>query len=168
MIEQREKTGAQLAVRSKTDSRTMPAEWMRNRSDDADLSDSVVKRISAGGFAKGIRCQLTDGTELVQLLENLVHGNYHVRRPHTVFFQRHELDKADYHAFVAGESGELDNLILIEPAQKDRVYFDRFQTGALGRADSRQHFVVSFGHARNASEFLRIDGIHAHRGAAKS
>src|SRR6185312_16284450 len=139
MIEQREKTGAQLAVRSKTDSRTMPAEWMRNRSDDADLSDSVVKRIAAGGFAKGIRCQITDGTELVQLLENLVHGNYHVRRPHTVFFQRHEFDEPDHHAFITRKTGKLHYLIFVEPAQKDRVYFDRFQTGALGRADSRQH-----------------------------
>src|SRR5581483_3589700 len=54
VIEKREEACAKLAVRGDPDSGAVAAERMRNRSNDADLTDAIVKRIAACSFTRNI------------------------------------------------------------------------------------------------------------------
>src|SRR5258707_6100059 len=129
MIEKRKKTGADLAVGGQTHAGTMAAERMRHRRNNADLAESIVKRVASRGLAGRVG-KLAHGTELVQLFQDLVHSDDDVRRPHAVFFQRHELDKTDHHALIAGEAGEFDDLVLVKAAQEHAVDRYRLEAGA--------------------------------------
>src|SRR5882724_3947001 len=142
MVQEREEAGADFAVRGETHARTVPAERMRYRSDNTDLALAVVKCITPRGLAGSVG-KLAYGPELVQLFQDLVHGDHDVRRPYAILFQRHELNKAHHHAFFTREAGELNNLIFIKAAQQHAVDLDRLQSGALGRANSGQDAFIA-------------------------
>src|SRR5262249_37451578 len=89
-------------------------------------------------------------------------------RPHAVFFQRHELDEADHHAFLAGKAGKFHDLVVIEAAQEHAVDLHGLEACALGGANAGQHFLVSVGNAGDAGELGGMDGVHACGGAAQS
>src|SRR5215510_423014 len=142
----------------------MAAKGMRHRRDNADLPNSIIKGIAARRLAQAIG-QLTHGTKSVQCLQNLVHGDHHFRRPHAIFFQRHELDETHDHAFFAGETGELHNLIFIEAAQQHAVDLYRLKPSALCGTNSGKNVFKTIGHAGNAGKPDRLDRVHAHGGA---
>src|SRR5260221_12341623 len=167
MVEQRKKTGTDLAVRGEPHARAVSAERMRDGCDDADFSFAVVEGITPRGFAGLIR-KLAHGAELIKLFQNFVHRHHHLGRPHAVLFQRHEFDETDNDAFVTGKAGKLDDLIFIEAAEKHAVDLDRLQPCALGGTDARQHAVISIWDAGDASKFFSIDGVHTDGGAPKA
>ena len=98
---------------------------------------------------------------------NFVERDYRVRRPDAVFFERHEFDEADDHAFFAREHAERDDLVFVESAHQHAVDLHRPQTRAAGCANAGQHVVVSVGHARDAGEAVGIDRVHADGDAAQ-
>src|ERR1051325_860177 len=102
---------------------------MRYRRDNADFAFAVIERITPRGLAEFIG-KLAYRTKFVEFFQNFIHGNDHVWRPNTVFFQRHEFDKTHDHAFFPREAGEFYDLIFIESAQKNAVDLDWLQPGA--------------------------------------
>src|ERR1700704_5520955 len=141
MVKQGKKTGTDLAIRGEPHARAVSAERMRDGRDDANFAFAVVEGITPCSLAGFIR-QLAHGTELVELLQNFVHRHHHLRRPYTVFFERHEFDKTDNDAFLTREAGKFDDLIFIESAEKYAVNLDWFQTGSLGGTDAGQDTVI--------------------------
>ena len=106
--------------------------------------------------------------ELSHARENFVERDHDLRRPHAIFFQRHELDEAHEHAFFAREAAEGGDLVVIEAAQQNAIDLHRIQPGALRGANSCQHALVGVGHAGDAGEALGIDRIHRNRDARKA
>src|SRR5208282_2865993 len=135
--------------------------------DDADFTDAVVEGIAARGFAGAVGGQGNQGAKTVELAHHLLERDDYLRGPQAVFFQRHELDKANDHALVAREAGKGDNLIVVEAAQQHTVHFDRAQPCTLSSAHSSQHFVEATGNPRDALEGGRVNGVHADRNPAK-
>ena len=76
------------------------------------------------------------------------------------FFERHEFDEAHDHALFAREHAEGDDLVFVEAAHQHAIHFQRPQSGATGGANARENVVVSVGHARDAGEAVRVDGVH--------
>src|SRR5690348_15108634 len=166
VIEEGEQAGANLAVRGQAYTRTMSAERVRDGRDDADLAQAVVKGVAPRGFAGRVG-QLAHRTKMIQLLQDLIHANHNIRRPYAVFFKGHEFNEAHHHAFLAGEAGELDDLVFIEAAQQDAIHLHRFQADTFRGANAGEYVVITFGNASDACELLRIHGIHAHGRAAQ-
>src|SRR5664279_3502187 len=111
VLADREQTGADLAVRRDADAAAMSAEGMRHRCDDPDLANAVVEDIAAGGLAARV-ADFAQRHELGHAPHNFVEGHDDLRRPHTVFFQRHEFDETDGDAFLAREAAKGSDLIL--------------------------------------------------------
>src|ERR1700682_817094 len=116
MVEEGKQAGAYLAVRGETHARTVPAEGMRHRRNDSNLAEAIVKRVAPRGLAGRVG-KLAHRTELVQLLQDFIHGDNDFLRPYAVFFQRHKLNEPDHDAFFARKAGKLHDLVFIESAQ---------------------------------------------------
>src|ERR1035441_8048976 len=162
VLTHREKAGTDFAIRSDSDAAAMSAEGMRHRCDDPDLANAVVEDIAARGLA----ARVSDFAQLHELghaAHNFVEGHDDLRRPHAVFFQRHEFDETDGDAFLAREAAKGGDLIVVEAAHQDTVDLHGAEPGTLRGADSGQHAFVAVGHARNAREFSGIDGVHRYR-----
>src|SRR3954467_364189 len=110
MIEDGEEAGAYLPVGGDAHPAAMSAEGMRNRRDDADLTDAVIEPKAARRFA-ALMFDFDQRPELLHLAENLVKRDHDFRRPHPVFFQRHELDEAQHYTFFARKLSEWDDLV---------------------------------------------------------
>src|SRR5262249_27320236 len=146
--------------RSQTNARAVSAKRMRYGRNDADLADAIVKRVAARGLTRRVR-KLAYRTELIQLLENLVHCDHHVGRPHAVLFEWPGLDEANHYAFGTREFRKLDDLVFVEAAQKHAVDLHRFQAHALGFTDARQHAVIAIVYTRDTRELFGVHCVHA-------
>ena len=91
-----------------------------------------------------------------------------LRRPRASFFERHEFDEAHGDAFLASEHAEGNDLVFVEAAHQDAIYFQGPQSGAAGGANSGEHVIVSAGHAGNAGEAVGIDGVHGNGDASEA
>src|SRR5262249_40868786 len=100
----------------------MTAEGMRDRRNDSDLAYSVLKTIPARSFAAGVR-DFSQRDVLRHAAQNFVESNHYVRRPDSIFFQRHEFDKANDYAFFPRKSAESCDLIFVEAAHQHTVHF---------------------------------------------
>src|SRR5437764_11723678 len=129
----------------------MSTERMRHRSNDADFTFAVIEGVTPRGLTEFIG-KLAHGTKRIQLFQNFIHGDDDVRRPHAVFFQRHEFNEPDNHALFPREAREFDDLVFIETAQKNAVDLYWLQPSALGGTDTGQHTVIAIGNAGNAGE----------------
>ncbi len=105
--------------------------------------------------------------ELCHLLEDLFERDHHFRRPHAVFFQRHEFDEAQHHAFFACELSEGDDLVFVESAQQHAIHLYRIKSRRFRGADSGEAAFISVLHARDARELFGIHRVHAHRNASQ-
>src|SRR5436190_7728372 len=159
--------GANLAVGGNANAAAMAAERVRNRGDDSDLADAVVETIAAGGLTAGAR-NLDQRPVLAHALEDFIERDHGRRRPYAIFFERHELDEADHHAFFTREHSERNDLIFVESAHEPAIDFERPETGATCGANSGEHVVVTSGHARDSREAVGIDGVHADGNAVES
>src|SRR3954468_10257294 len=129
----------------------MSAEGMRDGCDDADLADAVGELEATRGFA-ALMFDLDQRTELLHLFEDLIERDHHFRRPHPVFFQRHELDEAQHHAFVTCKFSEGDDLIFVETAQQNTVHFYRRESRSFRGANARQALFVAIVDTSDAGE----------------
>src|SRR5208282_6078701 len=121
-----------------THAAAMSTERLRHRRDDADLAHAIVEGVAPRRLAAGVR-DLYQRPEGADAIQNFRERDHDLRRPHTVFLQRHELDEAHHHAFGAGELAELDDLIVVEAAQQHAVHFHRVKTRPARGTDARQH-----------------------------
>ena len=96
------------------------------------------KTIAARGLAARVT-DLAQRHEFGHALHDFLQRDHDLRRPHAIFFQRHELDEAHDHAFFARELAEGGDLVVIEAAQQNAIDLYRIQPDALGRANSREH-----------------------------
>src|SRR6202041_1494651 len=139
MIEVGKEAGANLAVGRETDTAAGTAKSLRYGGDDADFPHTIVESVAARGFTGVVGGQSHQRAKAVELVDHLLQRNDYFRGPQAVFFERHELDKANNHALVAREAGKGNDLVIVEAAQQHTVHFDRAQPGTLGRAQSRQY-----------------------------
>src|SRR5216683_1076921 len=105
MIEVGKEAGADLAIGSEADAAARAAKGLRNRRDDANFAQPVVETIAAGGFPWVVSGQGHQRAITVELFDYLLQRNHHIRCPQAVFFEGHELDKANDHAFLSRELG---------------------------------------------------------------
>ncbi len=167
VVSLREKTGANLAVRSKPYTAAVAAKGMRHRRNNADLSTTVIEGITPCRFRELSRRQRNQGSHPVQSFNNLIQANDHFRRPDAVFFQRHELNEANDDVFRPGKLGKGLDLILIKSAQEHGIHLDRSQTCVLSSANAIADALKAIRHARDAGKGLRIYRIHADRHASQ-
>jgi hypothetical protein len=167
VVPNRKKAGADLAVGGDADATAVTAEGMRNRSDDSDFANAVVEVIPSRGFAARVR-DLDQRAILRHALDNFIQRDHRRGRPGSVFLERHEFDKANDDAFFTSKHAEGDDLIFIEAAHEHAVNLDRPKPRTPGGANSRQHLVISVGHARDASKAIGIDRIHANGDAIQA
>ena len=52
--------------------------------------------------------------------------------------RRHELDEADLDAFLSGEADEIEDLVVVDAADDDRVDLDRGEPGRPGGLEARR------------------------------
>ena len=154
-----EQAGANFAVAGDADAAAMSAEGMRDRRDDADFADAVFEAVAAGGFRARVR-NFDQRAVLGHARQNFIERDYRVGRPGAVFFERHEFDEANGHAFFAREHAEGNDLIFVEAAHQHAIHFQRPQPGAARGADAGEDVIVSVGHARDAGEAVGIDCVH--------
>src|SRR5271165_2292334 len=145
----------------------MPTERMRYRRDDADLADTVFEDVAPCRLAPRV-LDFTHWHEFSHASHDLIQRYDDLGRPHTIFFQRHELDEADGDALFAREAAEGGNLVVVESAQQHAVDLDRTKPCLLRGTDPRKYAIVAVGHARDAREFLYIHGVHRNRDARKA
>src|SRR5208337_1564455 len=131
-----------------------------------DLADAIVEDVAARGFAASV-ADFAQRHELGHAAHDLVERNHDLRRPNAIFFQRHELDEANGHAFLAREAAEGGDLVIVEAAQEHAIDLHRIEPGTLRGADSSQHAIVAVGYARDARELFRSDSVHRNRDPAQ-
>src|ERR1700688_4770565 len=93
VIALREEAGADLAVGGEADAAAVSAEGVRDRGDDADLSQAVVEAVAAGGLAWRVGGEVARGTVRVEAGDDLVRGDDGLGLPAAVLFERHPLDE---------------------------------------------------------------------------
>ena len=160
VLAQAEQARPNLAVAGEPDARARAAEGKRDRSDDAELADSVVKAVAPRGRA-GFVGNFVEGCKAGHALQNLFKRHHHIRTPHPALFQRHELDEAHRDLLLAGKTAKGFHLVLVEAAQKHAVDLHRPQPHLPGRANPFQYLLVAALDARDAGKALRIHGVHA-------
>jgi len=69
-----EEAGADLAVGRESNAAAMAAEWARNRSDNPNFSDAILKGVAARRFTGGVRCNRPQGSPPVEPIDDLVHA----------------------------------------------------------------------------------------------
>src|SRR5580704_1772414 len=94
MLAHGEQAGTNLAIGGDAHPATVSAEGMRHGSDDADLTDAVLENVAPGGFAAHVS-DFAQGHEFGHAAQDLVERDHDLGGPHAIFFQGHELDKAD-------------------------------------------------------------------------
>src|SRR3954454_22320560 len=102
----------------------MPAERMRYRRNNSDLTNAVVEAIAPRCFAVLVR-NLVQRPIFSHTLENFIQGYNHLRRPYAIFFERHELDKAYDYPLLARELAKWDDLVFVEGSHQYAVHLDR-------------------------------------------
>src|SRR5580704_8676969 len=111
-----EQAGADFSIGGDADPAAVPAEWVRNRGDDADFADAIVEAVAACGFGAGVR-DLDQRAVFGHAREYFVEGDHDFRRPGAVFFEGHELDESQYDILFASEHAEWNDLVFIESAE---------------------------------------------------
>src|SRR6516162_7439146 len=115
----RKKACPDLSVGGKAHATARTTERLSDGCDDANLATVVFEGVSASCFACIALGQGFQRHQAVDTLNDLGEGNDDFRRPETVFLERHELDEADNHVFLAGKAGEALDFVVIESAQKN-------------------------------------------------
>src|SRR5271170_7643102 len=113
VIEVGEKAGPDFAIGSKAYAAAGTAKGLRYGRDDADFPYPVVESITARGLTRTVGGKSHERAEAVQFFDHLRQRHNHFRRPQAIFFQGHELYKTNDHAFVSGEAGEGDHLVVV-------------------------------------------------------
>src|SRR5579859_6544210 len=113
MIEVGKEAGADLAIRSEADAAARTAKGLRDRRDYADFPQTIVETITAGGFTRVVRGQGHQRAIGVDLFDDFLQRNDYIGGPQAIFFEGHELDKTNDHAFFSREPGEGDDLIVV-------------------------------------------------------
>src|SRR5579863_8710381 len=150
-----EEAGADLAVGGEADARTVAAEGLGDRSDQADFAGRAVGEFV---FARGLAFRVGNLHQRplrVDAPVNFVGRNHQFARPVAVGVERHEFDEAHDHAAIAGEGGEGFHFVFVEAADEDGVYFRGTERRVLGSVDAAHNGVVS----ARASDFFELDGI---------
>src|ERR1700742_4042710 len=168
VIEMGKKAGSDFSIGRKAYAAAGSAKSLRDRGDDADLPYPIVEGIAPRGLTRVVRGKRHKRAEAVQFFDHLRERHNYIRRPQAIFFQGHELDKTNNHAFVSREAGEGDDLVVIEAAQQHAVDLDRPQPGALCGAQPGQHFLKAARHTGNTGEGYRVDRVHADRDAVEA
>src|SRR5271156_6005787 len=94
MVALRKQARPDLAIRGQPNPAAVPAERMRNRSDDADLAQAIVEGEASRGLTQRVRGEIHQWSNSVQPLDDLLQGNDRLMLPAAVFLQRHPLDEA--------------------------------------------------------------------------
>src|SRR5213075_1757779 len=122
VVEERKQARADLSVRGDADARAVSAKGMRNRSDDANFSNSIFEGVASRRLASCMLRKRLERLEFGELRHNLIECDHNLGVPNTIFFERHKLDEADDHTLIAGEPAEFDDLIFVEAAQQHAVH----------------------------------------------
>src|SRR5437868_6525645 len=138
----------------------MATEGVRDRGDNPDLADAVIKMVPTRSLAASVR-YFYQRPVFRHALHNFVERDHNIGRPDALFFQRHEFDKADHHAFFARELPEGDDLIFVEAAHEHAVDLHWGEPDAFGGTNASQNRFKSIRHAGDAGEVLGIHGIYA-------
>src|SRR6266404_4086022 len=100
-----EQAGANLAVGGDADAAAMAAEGMRNRRDDSNFANAIVKTITASRLAACVR-DFDKRPIICHAAQDFVESDNCFRGPNPVFLKRHELDEAHDHALFSREHSE--------------------------------------------------------------
>src|SRR5882757_645531 len=121
MIVLAEQARAHLAVGGQANARTVPAERLCDRRDQADLAARAVSKfILARGFALRVR-NLRQRPLGVNAPVNLLGRNHQFPRPVAVGIERHELDKSHDHTAIARERGEGFHLVFVKTTDEHSI-----------------------------------------------
>src|ERR1700722_6977860 len=168
MIEVGKEAGANLAVGGETDTAAGTAKSLRYGGDDANFPHTIVEGVAARCFPGVVGGKRHQRAKAVELVDHLLERNDYFRGPQAVFFERHELDKANNHSLVTREAGKGNDLVIVEAAQQHAVPLDRTQAGSLGRTQSCQYLFEAARHPGDAGKGCRIDSVHADGDPAQS
>src|SRR6185312_4220047 len=167
VVPHRKQAGANFSVGGNADAAAMPAKWMRDGRDNPNLADSIVKAIAPRRFA-AFMGNFHQRPVFAHAADNFFQRHDGIRGPDAVFLQRHKFDKAQDHAFLTGKHAEGYDLVFVESAHQHAVYFERPQSRPARGANSRQNFVETSGHTRNARKAVGVHSIHADGNAVQA
>src|SRR5438067_10390698 len=97
---------------------------MRDGGNDADFANAIFESIAPGSLAVGMG-DFNQRSILRHAHQDLIQGDHGFWRPDTVFFKRHEFDKADNDSFFTREHAERNDLIFVEAAHQNTIDFYR-------------------------------------------
>src|SRR5512133_4140158 len=127
----REEAGVEAAFGGEAGPVAAPAEGGRDGGDEADLALAVAVAPGPGnGVFPGL--QRLDGPAGFQDPPHLGGGNHGLHLPAVGGAHVHELDEAQGVAALAGEGGEVEDLVVVDAALEDAVEFDGTETGGPG------------------------------------
>src|SRR5712672_1144347 len=137
----------------------MAAEWVRDGGDNADFADAVIENIAARGLA-ALMGDFYQRFELRHAGDDFIESDDDFGRPDAIFFERHEFDEAYDYVFFAREYAEGNDLVFVESAEQNTIYFHWIEADTAGGANAGEHAFESVGHAGDAGEEFRVDGVH--------
>jgi hypothetical protein len=164
----RKKAGADLAVGGESNTAARTAEGLCDGRDDADFAAAIGKGVAARGFAGFARRHRDERQYAADAIDNLRERNDDFRCPQATLFERHELDEADDHIFLAGKMGEALDLFVVEAAQEHAVDLERGEAGLACGTDAGEHLVKTARHTGDSFEGRGIYRIHADRYAMEA
>src|SRR5437899_11481703 len=110
VIPDREKASAKLAVGSEADAAAVSAEGMRNRRDDTNFANSIVKALASCGLATLMR-DLDQRTIFRHAAYDCIGRDHDIRRPDPFFFGWHALDEANDNALSTTKQADGADLV---------------------------------------------------------
>src|ERR1035441_3761735 len=150
MFDLRKEAGANLAIGGEPDSAAGSAKGLTHGSDNADLTHAVGKGVATRCFTGVAWCEINQGEDAADAIDNLLERDHDFGRPQAAFFKGHELDEPDHHVLFARKPGEALNLIIVEPAQQDAVDLEGREAGGACGANAPEHRFKASGNARDA------------------
>src|ERR1700730_1300017 len=154
MVALREETRPDLAIRGQPNAAAMAAERMRDRSDDADLTQAILEGEASRRLTQRIGSEIHQRSNGIQPLDNLLHRHDRLTLPAAVFLERHPLDEAHDDVLATAELGKVLDLGVVEAAQQHAVDLHRPQPNLAPRADAGEDAAEAAGNAGNAGEGL--------------
>src|SRR5262249_18797006 len=133
-----EEADAQLPLGGHPDPVTTATERFGDARYDPDVAPAVGVPVEGGGLVSATAGN-RDWFERecrADRSQDLGRGHHAGCRPRAVGVEGHELDVAQAKPTVAGEGGQVDNLVVVHAADDDRVHLHRVQPGGDSGVDT--------------------------------
>ena len=159
------KACADLAVGGQADAGTGSAEHFGHRGYDPDLARSTVgKSVFPGGLAAACFVYRNERVDGVDGLEDLTARDDHLTAPFVAAIERHKFDEPHRNVILAGESGKIDEFIIVMAPDDGGVDLNGRKSVLLRGLDRGEDLIKGVD-AGDLFELFTIEAVEAYSDA---